>query len=175
MIRSSGSAPIIWKVFVNLLEKRRSLRLSSCSAAYSAAAMRSMSWNSHLAAPSWTRPHWRACKVLPRHWTHVPGLELDVPNTYSTAVDTPALAQHQLQTLLRKRAGLADDAPLPTDDAALFKLLLAEYRGELGAKATLPPPDLNPEHRQEVQGRASGLRTRECRIDHRAAGTDQDR
>jgi hypothetical protein len=68
-----------------------------------------------------------------------PGLELDVPNTYSTATDTPALAQEHLQTLLHQRAGVAADAPLPADPATQFKLLLAEYREELGAKAPLPP------------------------------------
>ncbi len=41
--------------------------------------------------------------------------------------------------MLRKRAGVAADAPLPTDAAAHFNLLLAQYRDELGAKAPLPP------------------------------------
>ena len=62
-----------------------------------------------------------------------------MPNTYSTVTDTPALAAQQLQNRLRKQAGLAADAPLPTDPAAQFNLLLAQYRDELGAKAPLPP------------------------------------
>jgi hypothetical protein len=40
---------------------------------------------------------------------------------------------------LRTRAGVAQDAALPSDPTAQFKLLVAQYRDELGAKAPLPP------------------------------------
>jgi hypothetical protein len=70
-----------------------------------------------------------------------PGLELDIPDTYSTPTDSPALATQQLQTLLRKRAGVAADAP-PADAATQFRLLLAEYQEQLGAP-TMPQPAPN--------------------------------
>ncbi|MEJ0008757.1 MAG: hypothetical protein WDM77_20945 [Steroidobacteraceae bacterium] len=62
-----------------------------------------------------------------------------MPNSYSTATDTPALAQQQLQSQLRKRAGVAADASLPTDPPGQFTLLLAQYRETLGVKSPLPP------------------------------------
>jgi hypothetical protein len=132
--------PIIWKVFVNLIEKAVTapfkllgslfgggdevnvVEFAPGSASLDAAAL------SRLASIN---------KALDAR----PGLELDIPTTYSTQTDTPALAAQKLQTLLRKRAGVAADAP-PADPATQFKLLLAEFHEELGAKAPLPPATL---------------------------------
>jgi len=81
-----------------------------------------------------------------------PGLELDVPNTFSSATDTPALAQKHLQSLLHQRAGIAEEAPLPTDPAAQFNLLLTQYRAEIGAKAPLPPLTTTLTSAKKVKG-----------------------
>jgi hypothetical protein len=130
--------PIIWKVFVNLLEKAVTAPFKLLGSLFGGgdevnvvefapgSAALDQAAQSRLGSIT---------KALDAR----PGLELDVPNTYSTATDTPALAQQHLQTVLRKRAGVAADAPLPQEPASQFKLLLAEYHEELGAKAPLPP------------------------------------
>jgi hypothetical protein len=130
--------PIIWKVFVNLLEKAVTAPFSLLGHLFGGgdevnvvefapgSAVLDATATSRLAS---------VAKALDAR----PGLELDVPITYSAPIDGPALAQQRLASQLRKRAGLADDAPLPTDPAMQFSLLLAQYHDELGAKAPLPP------------------------------------
>jgi hypothetical protein len=133
--------PIIWKVFVNLLEKAVTAPFKLLGSLFGggdevnvlefapgSAALDQMAL-SRLASVT---------KALDAR----PGLELDVPEIYSTATDSPALAQQHLQKLLRKQAAVADDAPLPTDPALQFKVLLAQFHEELGAKAPLPPVTL---------------------------------
>jgi hypothetical protein len=130
--------PIIWKVFVNLLEKAVTAPFSLLGHLFGGGdqvnVVEFAPGSAALDATAKTRLD-SITKALDAR----PGLELDVPNTFSSATDTPALAQKQLQSLLLQRAGLAADAPLPTEPAAQFKLLLAQYRAELGAKAPLPP------------------------------------
>jgi hypothetical protein len=132
--------PIIWKVFVNLIEKAVTAPFKLLGSLFGGGdevnVVEFAPGSAVLDAGAQTRLS-SVTKALDAR----PGLELDIPNTYSTQTDTPVLATQQLQTLLRKRAGAAADAP-PPDAATQFKLLLAEYRDELGAKAPLPPATL---------------------------------
>jgi len=133
--------PIIWKVFVNLLEKAVTAPFTLLGHLFGGGdqvnVVEFSPGSAALDATAQSRLE-SVAKALDAR----PGLELDVPNTYSTAIDAPALAQQQLQALLHKRSGTPVDSPLPTDPVALFKLQLAEYRDELGAKAPLPPATL---------------------------------
>ena len=130
--------PIIWKVFVNLLEKAVTAPFSLLGSLFGGGdqvnVIEFAPGSAVLDQPAQARLN-SVAKALDAR----PGLELDVPNSYSTATDTPALADQQLQTRLRKRAAVADDAPLPGDPTAVFNLLLAQYRDEFGAKSPLPP------------------------------------
>jgi hypothetical protein len=130
--------PIIWKVFVNLLEKAVTAPFKLLGSLFGGGdevnVVEFAPGSAILDAPALTRLA-SVTKALDAR----PGLELDVPEIYSTATDSPALAQQHLQKLLRKQAGVAADAPLPTDAPAQFKLLLAQFHEELGAKAPLPP------------------------------------
>jgi Domain of Unknown Function (DUF748) len=130
--------PIIWKVFVNLLEKAVTAPFKLLGSLFGggdqvnviefAPGSDVLDQTAHARLDSVT-------KALDAR----PGLELDVPSSYSAATDTPALAAQQLQARLRKRAAVADDAPLPAEPAAAFNLLLAQYREEFGARSPLPP------------------------------------
>ena len=130
--------PIIWKVFVNLLEKAVTAPFSLLGHLFGGGDQVNIvefaPGSAVLDATAVARLA-SVAKALDAR----PGLELDVPGTYSSVTDGPALAQQRLQDQLRKRAGSPDDAPLPTDPALLFNLLLAQFHEELGAKAPLPP------------------------------------
>jgi hypothetical protein len=129
--------PIIWKVFVNLIEKAVTAPFKLLGSLFGGGdqvnVVEFAPGSAALDATALTRLD-SITKALDAR----PGLELDIPNTYAAPTDAPALAAQQLQALLRKRAGAAADAP-PADPATQFKLLLAEYREELGAKSPLPP------------------------------------
>lgn len=130
--------PLIWKVFVNLLEKAVTAPFKLLGSLFGggdqvnviefAPGSDVLDQTAHTRLDSVT-------KALDAR----PGLELDIPSSYSAATDTPALAEQQLQTSLRKRAAVAQDTPLPADPVAVFNLLLAQYREETGAKNPLPP------------------------------------
>jgi uncharacterized protein involved in outer membrane biogenesis len=130
--------PIIWKVFVNLLEKAVTAPFSLLGHLFGGGDQVNIvefaPGSAVLDATAQSRLQ-SVAKALDAR----PGLELDVPSTYSTVTDAPVLAQARLDSQLRQRAGVAAGAPLPTDPAMQFSLLLAQYHDELGAKAPLPP------------------------------------
>jgi hypothetical protein len=129
---------IIWKVFVNLIEKAVTAPFALLGHLFGGGDQVNIvefAPGSAVLDPTAKSRLGSLVKALDAR----PGLELDVPNTFSTATDSPALAQQHLQKALHQRAGIADDAPLPAPPATQFNLLLAQYRAELGAKAPLPP------------------------------------
>jgi hypothetical protein len=130
--------PIIWKVFVNLLEKAVTAPFALLGHLFGGGDQVNVIEFAPGSATLSTAAQARLDSVV-KALDARPGLELDVPNAYSSPTDAPALAALQLQSQLRKQAGLADAAPLPTEPVAQFNLLLARYRDELGAKAPLPP------------------------------------
>jgi hypothetical protein len=79
-----------------------------------------------------------------------PSLKLDVPSAYTPGLDRPALVEELLEQKLaaqgqseaasrkHRRGAVAAPAPDLSDPATRFRLLVAEYRSELGAKAALP-------------------------------------
>ncbi len=76
-----------------------------------------------------------------------PNLKLDVPSAYAPDLDRPALVRQLLEQKLADeserevasgKAPPGGAKPNLADPATRFRLLLAEYRSELGAKAPLP-------------------------------------
>ncbi len=153
--------PIIWKVFVNLIEKAVTAPFKLLGSLFGGGdqvnVVEFAPGSAALDATALTRLD-SITKALDAR----PGLELDIPNTYSTQTDTPALAAQQLQSLLRKRAGVAADAA-PVDPATQFKLLLAQYREELGAKAPLPPA---------TQALTTAKKSKDAEPDYASANTE---
>src|SRR6201996_7439975 len=130
--------PIIWKVFVNLIEKAVTAPFKLLGSLFGGGDQVNIVEFAPGSAALDATAQSRLANIV-KALDARPGLELDVPSTYSATTDTPALAQQQLRNRLPTRAGVAPDAALPTDPAAHFKLLLAQYHDELGAKAPLPP------------------------------------
>lgn len=141
--------PLIWKVLVNVLskavtapfallgrlvgggEQMKFIDFTAGSSSLDAAAQQRLS---------------QIAKALQDR----PSLKLDVPSAYTPDLDRPALV-HQLleQKLLaqgrrelasrkHRRGGGAAPEPNLADPATRLRLLVAEYRAELGAKAPLP-------------------------------------
>ncbi|HTV76961.1 MAG TPA: DUF748 domain-containing protein [Steroidobacteraceae bacterium] len=132
--------PIIWKVFVNLLEKAVTAPFSLLGSLFGGGDQVNVIEFPPGSAALNEAAQTRLASVT-KALDARPGLELDIPNSYSTATDTPALAELQLQKALRQRAAVAADAPLP-EGAALFTVLLAQYRETNGAQGPLPPATL---------------------------------
>jgi hypothetical protein len=78
-----------------------------------------------------------------------PGLQIEVPTSYTTGLDRPVMVQQKLDEKLRALAqqraaagkkGNGDDAAnIPADPAQRFDLMLAQYRLDFGADAAPPP------------------------------------
>jgi uncharacterized protein involved in outer membrane biogenesis len=130
--------PIIWKVFVNLIEKAVTAPFSLLGHLFGGGDQVNIVEFAPGSAVVDETAKSRLDSII-KALDARPGLELDVPNSFSAATDSPALAQQRLQSELRKREGVPEGTPLPTLPAAQFDLLLAQYRAELGAKAPLPP------------------------------------
>jgi len=143
--------PIIWKVFVNLLEKAVTAPFSLLGHLFGGGDQVNVVEFAPGSAALDATAHSRLDSIA-KALDARPGLELDVPNTFSTVTDTRALADKHLQTVLHQRAGVADAAPLPTQPAAQFNLLLTEYRAELGAKTPLPPLTTTLTSAKKVKG-----------------------
>jgi uncharacterized protein involved in outer membrane biogenesis len=143
--------PIIWKVFVNLLEKAITAPFSLLGHLFGGGDQVNIVEFAP-GSPTLDATAKSRLDSIAKALDARPGLELDVPNTFSSVTDTPALAQKQLQSLLHQRAGITEDAPLPTDPAAQFNLLLTQYRAEFGAKAPLPPLTTTLTSAKKVKG-----------------------
>jgi hypothetical protein len=144
--------PIIWKVFVNLLEKAVTAPFSLLGHLFGGGDQVNIVEFAP-GSPALDATASSRLDSIAKALDARPGLELDVPNTFSSVTDTPALAQKQLQSLLHQRAGIAEDAPLPTDPAAQFNLLLTQYRAEIGAKAPLPALTTTLTSAKKVKGK----------------------
>jgi hypothetical protein len=92
-----------------------------------------------------------------------PQLELDVPMVSSPDIDRPALAQRELQkkliALKQKELGAQKKgSPAPVDGSVLadpaehYRLLVAEYRQELGKDTALPDSALAVESAKKKKG-----------------------
>jgi hypothetical protein len=72
--------------------------------------------------------------------TERPGLQLDIPTTYSPELDRASISAQRLEGLLRSLPK-ADELAL-ADPAQRFELLMTQYRADYGAKTPLPPAAL---------------------------------
>ena len=69
-----------------------------------------------------------------------PGLQLDVPTTYSPELDAASINARRLEGLLRSLPK-SDEAAL-ADPVRRFDLLVTQYKADYGAKTPLPPAAL---------------------------------
>ncbi|HTY49839.1 MAG TPA: DUF748 domain-containing protein [Steroidobacteraceae bacterium] len=129
--------PIIWQVFVNVLQKAVTAPFTLIGSLFGGGDQVNQldfdPGSSTLDAIARSR-----VASLVKALTARPGLELDVPDGYNAALDGPPLATEHLDTELLRRAaahadtrGLTDAAALQADPARHFQLLVAEYEQQL--------------------------------------------
>lgn len=154
-------APIIWKAFVGLLTKVATAPFALLGSLFGGGEeMNIVEFEPGLAVLDPAMQERVA--ALARAMQERPGLQLDLPPTYSPAVDGPVLAETRLRAELlrqatqlpqgtRKRSAPAPDPQaLLADPAQRFEILAALFRARHGADAALPPLA-----RQLVEVRAS--------------------
>jgi len=128
--------PLIWKAFVGLISKAATapfkllgslfgggeemnvIEFDAGSAAFDAAAQEKIA-------------------SITKALTERPGLQLDVPTTYSPELDGASIASSRLEGLLRSLPK-ADEAAL-ADPARRFELLVTQHHADYGARTALPP------------------------------------
>ena len=66
-----------------------------------------------------------------------PGLQLEVPTTYSPELDGATIASQRLEALLRSLPKWDETARV--DPAQRFELLVKQYQADYGARTALPP------------------------------------
>ncbi len=140
--------PLIWKVVVNVLTKAATAPFALLGRLVGGGEQMKFidfdAGSSSLDAPAEQRLS-RIAKALQDR----PALKLDVPSAYAPALDRPALVQQLLEQKLvaqseqlasheRRRRAASEAAPNLADPATRFRVLVAEYRSELGAKTALP-------------------------------------
>ncbi|MBS0364325.1 MAG: DUF748 domain-containing protein [Proteobacteria bacterium] len=143
--------PIIWKMFVNLIVKAATAPFALLGHLFGG--------GEHVNIISFAagsgvldKPGQDQAASLIKALQERPQLKLDVPIVWSVPVDGPALAAQRLQQRLLQRAGgqgksgkrgrqgtgVAPARALPEDPAEHYRLLLEEFRAELGKDAPLP-------------------------------------
>ncbi len=142
--------PIIWKVFVNVIEKAATAPFALLGHLFGGGEHVNIV---EFAAGSaeLTPPVQNQLAALSKALTERPQLKLDVPIVASAALDRPQLARAQLARELavlaetsrqgRKHPQQAAELEL-ADPASHFALLVGQYHTDLGKEAALPPSAL---------------------------------
>ncbi len=131
--------PLIWKAFVGLISKAATAPFALLGRLFGGGEeMNIIEFEAGSAAldPAAQEKIAAITKAL----TERPGLQLDVPTTYSPDLDRASIAASRLEGLLRTLPK-ADELAL-ADPAQRFELLTTQYRADYGAKAVLPPAAL---------------------------------
>ena len=131
--------PLIWKAFVGLISKAATAPFALLGSLFGGGEeMNIIEFEAGSAAldPAAQEKIVSITKAL----TERPGLQLEVPTTYSPDLDRASIAARRLEGLLRSLPK-SDDLAL-ADPAQRFELLMTQYRADYGAKTALPPAAL---------------------------------
>ncbi|MGB6451523.1 MAG: DUF748 domain-containing protein [Steroidobacteraceae bacterium] len=141
--------PLIWKVLVNVLSKAATAPFALLGRLVGGGEqMKFIDFDA--GAASLDASAQQKLAQIAKALQDRPSLKLDVPSAYTPGLDRPALveelleqklaAQGQTEAASRKHRRGTVTAPAPdlSDPATRFRLLVAEYRSELGAKTALP-------------------------------------
>jgi hypothetical protein len=131
--------PLIWKAFVGLISKAATAPFALLGRLFGGGEeMNIIEFEAGSAAldPAAQEKIVAITKAL----TERPGLQLDVPTTYSPDLDRASIAASRLEGLLRTLPK-SDELAL-ADPALRFELLMTQYRADFGAKTALPPAAL---------------------------------
>jgi hypothetical protein len=127
--------PLIWKAFVGLLSKAATAPFALLGSLFGGGEEMNLI---DFAAGDSTLDAAAQEKIasIAKALEERPGLELDVPTSYSLELDRAALSSRRLDSLLRSLPK-ADDATL-SDPARRFELLVAQYQSDYGARTAMP-------------------------------------
>ena len=131
--------PLIWKAFVGLITKAATAPFKLLGSLFGGGEeMNIIEFEAGSAAldPAAQEKIVAITKAL----TERPGLQLEVPTTYSPEVDRASINARRLEGLLRSLPK-SDELAL-ADPAQRFELLVAQYRADYGARTELPPAAL---------------------------------
>jgi hypothetical protein len=131
--------PLIWKAFVGLITKAATAPFALLGSLFGGGEEMNLiefdAGTSALDAAAQER-----LASISKALTERPGLQLEVPTTYSPDLDRPAIAERRLEGLLRTLPK-ANESSL-ADPAQRFDLLVSQYQSDYGAKTPLPPAAL---------------------------------
>jgi uncharacterized protein involved in outer membrane biogenesis len=141
--------PIIWKMFVNLIVKAATAPFALLGHLFGGGEHMNIVEFAPGSAEL-DQPAKDQLASLAKGMAERPQLKLDVPIAYSVAVDRPRMAarrlhQELLARVLNTREGRNPDTAgelALADPQKHFKLLIAQYREDLGKDAALPPSAL---------------------------------
>ncbi|HTV50188.1 MAG TPA: DUF748 domain-containing protein [Steroidobacteraceae bacterium] len=139
--------PILWKAFVNLLEKAVTAPFALLGSLFgSHEPLNEIQFDPGSAALD-AQDQKRLADLL-KALVARPSLQLEVPSPYAPALDTAALRSQELERRLlalerrelaaRKQFEDKVDPSILADPEERFRLLVSEYRSELGEKSALP-------------------------------------
>lgn len=142
--------PVVWKVLVNVVEKAATAPFALLGHLFGGGEHMNIVEFAPGSAEL-DQPAKEQLAALVKAMTERPQLKLDVPIVYSTSIDRPRMAAKVLhQQLLarvqntregKKHPDTAGEVAL-ADPQKHFKLLLEQYREDLGKDAALPPTAL---------------------------------
>jgi hypothetical protein len=131
--------PLIWKAFVGLISKAATAPFALLGRLFGGGEeMNIIEFEAGSAAldPAAQEKVASISKAL----TERPGLQLEVPSTFSPDLDGAAIAARRLEGLLRSLPK-SDELAL-ADPASRFDLLITQYQADYGARQALPPAAL---------------------------------
>jgi len=146
--------PLIWKVVVNVIEKAAAAPFKLLGGLLGGHGEQMKYVDFDAGSAELDAANRDRLAAVGKALAERPGLELDVPSAYAPNLDRPALTRAMLSEKLvelsrqqsasggkhrrSEDATVSDPNPL-ADPPEHFRLLLAEYRSELGKDAALPP------------------------------------
>ncbi len=131
--------PLIWKAFLGLITKAATAPFALLGSLFGGGEEMNLiefdAGTSTLDAAAQER-----LGSISKALTERPGLQLEVPTTYSPELDREAIAARRLEGLLRTLPK-SNEVAL-ADPAQRFELLVTQYQADYGAKTPLPPAAL---------------------------------
>jgi hypothetical protein len=128
--------PLIWKAFVGLITKAATAPFALLGSLFGGGEeMNLIEFDAGTATLDAAAQEKIAS--IGKALTERPGLQLEVPTTYSLDLDRSAIASRRLDGLLRSLPK-SNEAAL-ADPAQRFELLVTQYQADHGARTALPP------------------------------------
>jgi hypothetical protein len=162
--------PLIWKAFVGLIGKAATAPFALLGSLFGGGEeMNLIEFDAGASALDAAAQEKLAS--VGKALTERPGLQIEVPTSYSTDLDRTAIATRRLEELLRSRSK-ANEAVL-ADPAQRFELLVSQYQADFGARTPLPPAALAIDSTRKAERDPSGFKTANAELEQALAEKHQ--